>query len=591
MRAILRTFVMTILTFALTSLGQAQDQAGSRDIKLNSGASRTLRINQVDTSRFPKVDIFATVLEDGAPVTGLTGTDFRVREDEVEQEPLTVEAQLSPLSVVVTVDTSGSMSKAMQAAREAAQLFVDSLAPQDSVAVVSFNRTVQVLANPGTSREQAKQVIGGLQARGDTALFDAIHASLDVLKGRPGRKAVIVLSDGVDDDGTGAVLSKRSIDESLKLAQELNVPVFTVGLGSELDEVTLQRVATQSGAAFYKAPTADQLKTLYSQLGQQLTGQYQISYTSNLPGDGSIHTIQLGQAALRSSKAYSSPSKVTASSPVAAAPISAPAVAAVGAGTIEVTAGVSPESAPLIQLNQRYAVKNPMEGGGPSRRLFLAYECLSGVHLSLLVDGVRAKNSNDCPHVYWYTNQLEEMSGNWACGAAPAISDDWGVSEERKGRCYLELRDMDTAKMSLFSFSLEDADSGRDAGESEASAIAISVGSTVAGVINHRRDPRDSYKVQLTAGTEYQVRLRPDLKTSLGVYVYDDEGNVVEEKHSQNKGAGVTVDLKPTSNMTAVIGVTHNSGDGYGKYSLVIGPKGVAAPTQPQEVAIPNRVN
>lgn len=531
----------TLLFAFIDGQCQAQDQAGSRDIKLNSGGGRSLQINQVDTSHFPKVDIFATVLEAGAPVTGLSAKDFRVREDEVEQEPLSVAAQLSPLSVVVTVDTSGSMSKAMQTAREAAQLFVDSLAPQDSVAVVSFNRTVQVLANPGTNREQAKQVIGILQARGDTALFDAMHASLDILKGRPGRKAIVLLSDGVDDGRTGNVLSKHSIDESLKLAQDLNVPVFTVGLGSELDEATLQRVATQSGASFYKAPTADQLKALYGQLGQQLTGQYEISYTSNLPGDGSVHNIQLGQASLRSNKAYSSPSNGAVAAqvvPVVQTSAPAPALAAVGSGPIELVAGSSPESAPLIQ-----------------------------------------------------PDQLQEIPGKYDCDANPAISDNWGVSEENKGPCYLKLRRMEGVKMSLFSFLIDDAGSGRDAGESEASALSIPVGSTVSGVVREGRDQRDSYKVQLAAGGDYQVRVRPDLKTSLQVGAYDDEGKSRENKYSQNAGAGVTLDIKVASATSILVAVRHSGGQWYGKYSLVVGPQGVSAPSQPEEVAIPNRLN
>lgn len=593
MRAISSIICATILFAFVDGQCQLQDQAGSRDIKLNSGGGRSLQINQVDTSHFPKVDIFATVLEAGAPVTGLSAKDFRVREDEVEQEPLSVAAQLSPLSVVITVDTSGSMSKAMQTAREAAQLFVDSLAPQDSVAVVSFNRTVQVLANPGTNREQAKQVIGSLQARGDTALFDAMHASLDILKGRAGRKAIVLLSDGVDDDGTGNVLSKHSIDESLKLAQDLNVPVFTVGLGSELDEATLQKVATQSGASFYKAPTADQLKSLYGQLGQQLTGQYEISYTSNLPGDGSVHNIQLGQASLRSNKAYSSPSNGAVAAqvvPVVQTSAPAPALAAVGSGPIELVAGSSPESAPLIQLNQRYILKNPIEAGAPSRRLFVAYECLSGNNYSVLADGVNIGGACS-PQVFWYTNRLQEIPGKYECDATPAISDHWAVSEENKGRCYLELRGMQGVKMSLFSFLIDDAGSGRDAGESEASALSIPVGSTVSGVVREGRDQRDSYKVQLVAGGDYQVRVRPDLKTSLQVSAYDDEGKSLENKYSQNAGAGVTLDIKVASATSILVAVRHSGGQGYGKYSLVVGPQGVSAPSQPEEVAIPNRLN
>jgi len=76
----------------------------------NAAEGNNLIINQIDTSGFPKVSIFATVLEDGQPKPGLTATDFRVREDEVDQEPLRVEPKLTPLSIVVALDTSGSMA-------------------------------------------------------------------------------------------------------------------------------------------------------------------------------------------------------------------------------------------------------------------------------------------------------------------------------------------------------------------------------------------------------------------------------------------------------------------------------------------------
>lgn len=63
-------------------------------------------INEVNTDQFPKVRIFATVLKEGVPLKGLDAADFRVREDEVDQKPLTVAPKLPPLSVVVTLDVS-----------------------------------------------------------------------------------------------------------------------------------------------------------------------------------------------------------------------------------------------------------------------------------------------------------------------------------------------------------------------------------------------------------------------------------------------------------------------------------------------------
>lgn len=581
--------LIATVVFITPLFTSAQDLAENRDIKIIGSPNRSLQINQVDTSKFPLVNIFATILEASAPVAGLTASDFKVREDEVEQEPLNVAAQLSPLSVVVTVDTSGSMSKAMQTAKEAAQLFVNSLAPQDSVAVVSFNRNVQILANPGTSREGAKQTIAALQARGDTALFDAIHASLDILKNRPGRKAVVLLSDGVDDDGTGQKLSRKSLDDSLKLARELNVPVFTIGLGTELDEATLQRVAAESGASFFKAPTAEQLLSLYGKLGQQLTGQYQISYTSNLPGDGTVHNIQLLHGSLRSNKPYSSPLNVVAAvnpTPMGgdigivatvAAPIPTPA-----RSIISVVAGVSPENAPLIQFNQRYQIKNPGAAETPERRLFLALDCQSGGHISATINAKRIKGARECARLVWHTARLKEHKGAYQCYEESDLLGEITISEENKGRCYFELRDVAEANGALTLSSLDDAKSASDAGMTEATALNLTAGIPVTGNLDRVFDKLDMYRVQLTAGKTFQVRARPDLNSEIELSVFDEEGNSIGRKSSKNKGAGVTIEVQAKVAMVATIGVELVRFSGStGTYNLVAGEQGLAAPSQP----------
>ena len=79
-----------------------------------------IKINQVELSKFPDVTIYATVTQGSQPLTGLTARDFRVREDDFVQAPLSVEAKRVPLSVVRRIDVSGSMTAAMYAALESA---------------------------------------------------------------------------------------------------------------------------------------------------------------------------------------------------------------------------------------------------------------------------------------------------------------------------------------------------------------------------------------------------------------------------------------------------------------------------------------
>ena len=303
-----RTFTIGFAAlFLLACPVSAQDQATSRRVEgRQQAAGAQVVINQIDTSAFPKVTIFALVSRDGVPLKGLGAADFRVREDEVDQSPLTVVPKLTPLNTVVALDTSGSMRQRMADAQAAAKSFIDMLNPEDRVQVLSFARDVKILS-PGGDRQTAKAAIDATNARGDTALYDALFTSVEMLKATPGRKVITLLSDGADDNGAGKQLSKHSVDDVLALAREVNVPIYTIGVGTEIDEITLRKVANETGGANLIAPQPHQLKALYAKISEQLAGQYNIYYTSNLPGDGTEHRVQLKYGDATGTKEYKAP--------------------------------------------------------------------------------------------------------------------------------------------------------------------------------------------------------------------------------------------------------------------------------------------
>ncbi len=301
-------FLLALLSALQVRAQDASAANPAADSRVRVGAAgNQVIINEINTQNYPRVRIFATVLENGALKKGLTARDFRVREDEVDQEPLTVEPQLPPLSVVITLDTSGSMKKRLVQAQAAAVQFLGLLGAGDSAQVISFARQVTVQTPMSSSREAAETAIQATTARGDTALYDALYESIRLAGARPGRRAVVLLSDGVDDDGTGRPLSKRTVPEVLALARQVNVPVYCVGLGSELDEAVLTEIAARSGAQYFNAPEPTELASLYSRIGEQLSGQYAISYTSNLPADGTPHRVQLKAGEALGIKEYLAP--------------------------------------------------------------------------------------------------------------------------------------------------------------------------------------------------------------------------------------------------------------------------------------------
>jgi len=312
--------VSSIALLALARLALSQDVPTTRRLTVPGAEGAQVQINQIETSQFPKVVIFATVLKDNTPVPGLTDKDFRVREDEVDQEPLTVVPQLTPLAAVLTLDTSGSMKKRLADAQTAAKSFLKTLQAQDKVQVIRFSRDVKTLYPLGVDRSRAEAAIDSTVARGDTALWDALYASIESLRDVSGRKAIVLLSDGVDDDGTGKPLSKRTMPDVLGLARQVNVPIYAIGLGTELDEQALKQVARETGALYFNAVEAHELKRLYDSIGKQLAGQYTISYTSDVPADGSEHNVQLKVGESTGTKSYLPPTTAAvAPKPVAAA--------------------------------------------------------------------------------------------------------------------------------------------------------------------------------------------------------------------------------------------------------------------------------
>ena len=166
----------------------------------------------------------------GRFVSGLGPGDIEVYEDGVRQkvshfrEVSDPSAEKIPLSIVLVLDASGSMRPRMQFLQEAALTFVHKLEDVDRALVVDFNSGVRGSKEFTGDIARLEQFVESLQAWGGTSLYDAVHYSLQRVRDQPGRKALIVFSDGAD---TTSSMSENEVIDSTSVAN----PTASANLG------------------------------------------------------------------------------------------------------------------------------------------------------------------------------------------------------------------------------------------------------------------------------------------------------------------------------------------------------------------------
>jgi len=160
---------------------------------------RTKEIDVNESVSVQVVQINALVSDrSGKFVNGLTPAQFRVREDGKPQKILHFAAEEAPLEIVIAVDISASMGMAIEELKRAVRQFIAKLKPTDQVTLIAFNEEMFVLAQREHDRAKLNEAIDRLTAFGGTTLYDVIIRSLDVLSRQPGRRSLIVFSDGED---------------------------------------------------------------------------------------------------------------------------------------------------------------------------------------------------------------------------------------------------------------------------------------------------------------------------------------------------------------------------------------------------------
>jgi VWFA-related protein len=287
---------------------------------------------------------------DGNRITAaLRPSDFTIYEDGVRQAINSFSATDAPFNLVLLLDTSGSARAEIELMRRAALRFLDELRPRDRVAVIQFNREVELLEDLTSDRVEIEEALGRLKPGTGTSFYDSLKLAIDeVFKGVEGRKAVVALTDGVDSFGYTTFKQILSEIESLNILTyflEIDTEEFTQAgmtrdcsdeshfefsrkqfkkylteygkdvvmsenqphcMLSRLERMQVNRrlyesarrelreMADKTGARVYPVKDLQQLEPAYSQIAAELRTYYSMSYyPTNEKRNGKWRTLRV----------------------------------------------------------------------------------------------------------------------------------------------------------------------------------------------------------------------------------------------------------------------------------------------------------
>jgi Ca-activated chloride channel family protein len=217
-------------------------------------------------------------------VTGLEPDNFRVFEDNIEQEVVTFSAEDVPISIGVIFDFSGSMSNKVGKAREAAVQFFKTANQQDEFFLVSFNERAELSSSFTNSVEDLQSRMMLTAPKGRTALLDALYLGLSQMRGaHNAKRALLILSDGGDNH------SRYNESDIKRLVKEADTQLYAIGIFDPIgsrnrspEELAgpslLSEVTEMTGGRVFNVERLEELPDIASKIGMELRNQYVLGY-------------------------------------------------------------------------------------------------------------------------------------------------------------------------------------------------------------------------------------------------------------------------------------------------------------------------
>ena len=254
------------------------------------GEEPQIRITQVDNSKFPNVTVYVSVTNAAGEPVGVDPSTIQIYENGQLMQPVDIQGggeaigeEAIPVTTMLVMDISGSMDKndKLAAAKEAAKSYVQQMRPEDQAGLIAYDTqvyTIQLITADTTALITA---IDGLKTGSDTAMYNALIEAEKALEAASGRKAVIVLTDGLDNK------SQSTLEDVIAGIGESGLTVSAIGFGdvgmvgqAGLNEAALKSLAEQAGGIYGFATDSEALKGLYQQQSRVLQSEQRVTYVS-----------------------------------------------------------------------------------------------------------------------------------------------------------------------------------------------------------------------------------------------------------------------------------------------------------------------
>ncbi len=254
---------------------------------------RTKGLGYVDRVDVDAIQLAVVVTDhDGRFVGNLPREAFRVFEDDRLQSVSSFASENVPLELVAALDVSQSMTAAIPKVKEAAKAFLSALGAGEQVTLLAFNDNIFTLARRATGPDARLRAVERLAPWGGTALYDVIIKGIDLLGRRPGRRALVVFTDGEDQS------SRSTLEAAKSRVESTDATVYAVGLGRAMQarslRTLLESLADVSGGRGLFRDDPEELEQAFGEIVRDLSNQYLIGYQpTNQRRDGEWRRLRV----------------------------------------------------------------------------------------------------------------------------------------------------------------------------------------------------------------------------------------------------------------------------------------------------------